>query len=120
MGYRTMFLAGVLVGGLAAAGMMLYYAPASSKKMRARMLSRGMDLQDEAKDRAEELQKQARKLLKKQNKELRKRAMEVRGTAMDMAQEYRGRGRKEMKDRRKGLASLFAGSSKKLYDRMKG
>lgn len=107
MGYRIMFLAGVLVGGLGAAGMMLFFAPMSGKKMRARMMARGMDLQDEAMDRAEDVQDTARKLWRKQNKKLMKRAMKVKGDALDRAGDLQDRGQKVIKERGSRLSSFF-------------
>ncbi len=107
MGYRMMFLAGVLVGGLAAAGMMLFFAPMSGKKMRARMIAKGMDLQDEALDRAVDMQDTAWKLWRKQNKKLMKNAMKIKGNALDKAGELQGRGQKVLKNRSGRLSSLF-------------
>ncbi len=107
MGYRIMFLAGVLVGGLAAAGMMLFFAPMSGKKMRKRVMARGMELQDEAVNRAEDVQDTARKLWRKQNKKLMKRAMQVKGDALDRAGDLQGRGQKVLKERSSRLSSLF-------------
>ncbi len=107
MGYRMMFLAGILVGGLGAAGMMLFLAPMSGKKMRARMMAKGMDLQDDALDRAEDVQDSARKLWRKQNKKLMKSAMKAKGNALDKAGELQDRGQKVLKDRTNRLSSLF-------------
>ncbi len=107
MGYRMMFLAGMLVGGLAAAGMMLFFAPMSGKKMRARMMAKGMDLQDEALDRAEDMQDSARKMWRKQNKKLMKSAMKVKGNALDKAGDLQDRGQQVLKERSGRLTSLF-------------
>ncbi len=79
----------IIVAGLVGAGIMMLYAPASGKKMRKRLLNRGMDLRDDALDRAEDLQKNASKLIKLQNRKLSKEAKHRMKMARGVAEDFR-------------------------------
>lgn len=80
----------IIIGGLVGAGIMMFYAPTTGKKMRKRLMSRGMDLRDDAMDRAGDLQKNASKLIHVQNKRLSKQAKSRLEMARDVADDLRG------------------------------
>ena len=109
-----MFLMGLAIGALAAAGIMLFMAPMSGKKMRSRVKDQAEDLQDAALERALEIQKDAQKLLRKQNKKLTKQALRMKEDALDTAADLQDRSQKVLRDRTK---SLF-GRTQKTLDRM--
>jgi gas vesicle protein len=90
-GHRSIFVAGMLAGGLVATGAMLFLAPMSGDKMRKRMLSKGMELQDVALGTAGDLTDTGKKLWKKQNKKLLKQARQMQGKAYDRMEDVRGR-----------------------------
>jgi gas vesicle protein len=101
------FLAGLLVGALAASAATLFYAPMPGRKMRKRVSSqmRDMsdDLQDQALERAAELQKNAQKMWKEQNRMLQRQAHVLSAQAQDRAYELQNRGQKVLKERSKRL-----------------
>ncbi len=78
--------AAMLLAGLAGAGLMLMFAPVPGKKVRARMLHRGMDLRDDLMDRAEDLQADAQKALHEQNRKLSKEYKKRMEDARDRAE----------------------------------
>ena len=111
-----MFLMGLAIGAFAAAGMMLFMAPMSGKKMRSRVKDQAEDLQDAALERALEIQEEAQKLLRKQNKKLTKQALRMKDDALDTAADLQDRSQKVLRDRTK---SLF-GRTQKTLNQMHG
>ena len=89
-GHRSIFVAGMVAGGLVATGAMLFLAPTSVDKMRKRVLTKGMELQDVALGKAEDLTDTGRKLWKKQNKKLLKQARQFQDKAFDRMDDVRG------------------------------
>lgn len=100
------FLVGLMIGGLAAAGAMLFLAPMSGKKLRSRVMDMGIGLSEQAFDKAEDVQKNARKLWRKQNKKVLSQARQYQDRAFDRIDEMRGTSKKIVDTRRKGLNGL--------------
>lgn len=75
------FLAGVLIGGLAGAGVMLLLAPQSGKRTRAQIQLKSMELRDQTTEAVEDAMTQARG-----------KARQIKADAREKAEELRQRG----------------------------
>ncbi len=118
-GYAAVFVAGLAIGTLATGGLLLYMAPASSRKMQVTKKAKG--LRDQAYDRVDDLKGNANGWLSRGRSESSKMARQARGMrkdAMDRIQDL-GRGQRGSKHQSK-TARGFVGAGRRIVDRMLG
>ncbi len=116
--YAGVFLAGMLFGAMAAGGTTLFLTPMSGKKMRRRVRVLGQDLQDEALDRAEQVQGQVRKMWRTQNKKVVRVASDLKDNALDKAQDLGDRSQKAIRERGPNLLGILSVGRNRIIERM--
>ena len=116
--YAGVFLAGMMIGAMAAGGTTLFMTPMSGKKLRRRVRVMGEDLQDEALDRAQEMQGEVRKMLRTQNKKVARAANDLKDNAVDTAQDLTDRGQKVIRERGPNVLGVFSVGRRWISDRM--
>jgi gas vesicle protein len=85
------FLAGMLLGGLAGAAVMLLLAPQSGKKTRAQIQHKGIELRDQATETVEGAMAQVRHTAQQITGDVREKAVELQQRGQDMLDEQRER-----------------------------
>jgi gas vesicle protein len=84
------FLAGVLVGGLAAAGTMLLFAPQSGKQTRDQIRQKSLELRDQATETVEEALTQARAASRQISEGVQQQAEKIRHRGQEILAEQKG------------------------------
>ena len=112
--YTGVFLLGLAIGAMAAGGATLFFTPMSGKKMRRRVVHLGEDLQDQALDRAEEVQGQVQKMLRERNKQMNHNVREPQNNARVAARDWQDKGQKVAKEQGRGLFS----AGRRIFDLM--
>lgn len=85
------FLAGVLIGGLAAAGTMLLLAPQSGKQTRDQIRQKGLQLRDQATETVEDAVAQTRARAEQITAGVREKAGELQQRGQEMLDEKKER-----------------------------
>jgi gas vesicle protein len=85
------FLAGMLVGGLAGAAVMLLLAPQSGKETRAQIQHKSIELREQATETVEEAAAQVRQMAQQFTGDVREKAEGLQQRAQDMFEEQRER-----------------------------
>ena len=101
-------VAGLLIGGLAGAGVMLLLAPQSGKRTRASIQRKSIELRDQASDSLDDAVAQVRAT-----------ARQITSDISDRAEELQQRGQ-EMLDEQKERLSAFRGDGKKALHGARG
>ncbi len=96
--------AAMLMAGMIGAGAMMFMAPTSGKRMRGRLVHRGMELKDDMMDRAEDVRANAQKMFQAQNKRMNKIAKRRMGNARGMTSDLQGTAQKTYQQTRSRLS----------------
>ncbi len=121
-GYAAAFIAGLVIGTLATGGLLMYMAPASSKKVREEVTHRSKKLRDQAYDRADDLRENANDWMsfgRSKGKRWARQARDIREDAKDTLEELQKRGRRQAKQQSKS-ARGFVGAGRRIIDRVLG
>ena len=84
-------VAGLLIGGLVGAGVVLLLAPQSGKRTRAQIQLKGMELRDQATEAVEDGMAQTRAKARQITADVREKAKEIQQSGQDMLAEQKAR-----------------------------
>ncbi len=99
------FLAGLLIGGLAGAGAMLFLAPQSGKKTRATVQKKGIELRDQMVKTVEDASAQVRDKVHQISEDVQEQAEDLQQRGQDAIDEQRDNLSHTLKDLGKAVKS---------------
>jgi gas vesicle protein len=102
------FVAGLLIGGLAGAVMTLMLAPQSGAELRSQLRDRTLELRDQVRESAEEARERGEEALSQARDKVRQVSEDLRAKAEDLQE----RGQEALEEQKERVSSVFSSGKK--------